>query len=285
MFSPEGPQPLFRQFLLLFIKIVNSCDWVDWFTKNGENMPGLHWHLHVYVERIFNLLANFSKNFGNVNVVTGRRPIAELDTRSLTKALRVMKVFITQFDLAQSKNSPIASCRSTIYKYQVNPLNNTKCALPSYSFSANNTNANVASRTNKTQNSHRNEGAKCNSAVTPDHSNAKAQANQRMKKPCRSATTESAKRNVMEMRMFFLSKPDMKATDVFPKGMAESMCADFTCKGRGCTREDCTFLHPMKVSDMKKETINAIGNHFLEKKVGWFNEWHFLKAMNELPEK
>jgi hypothetical protein len=75
MFSPEGPQPLFHQFLLSFIKIVNSRDWVDWFAKNGENMPDLHWHLYVYVERIFNLLADFSKNFGNVNVITGGRPI------------------------------------------------------------------------------------------------------------------------------------------------------------------------------------------------------------------
>jgi hypothetical protein len=36
---------------------------------------------------------------------------------------------------------------------------------------------------------------------------------------------------------------------------------------------------------MKKETVNAIGDHFLEKNVGWFNEWHFLKAMNKLPAK
>jgi hypothetical protein len=115
MFSLEGPQPLYHQFLLMFIKIVNSCDWVDWFAKNGGDMPGLHWHLYVYVERIFNLLADFSKNFGNVNVVTGGRPISELDTRSLTKALRVMKAFITQVDLAQSTNLPIVVCRSNIY--------------------------------------------------------------------------------------------------------------------------------------------------------------------------
>ena len=36
---------------------------------------------------------------------------------------------------------------------------------------------------------------------------------------------------------------------------------------------------------MKKETVNAIGEHFLKKRVGWFNEWHFLKVMSELPEK
>ncbi len=162
-------------------------------------MPGLHWHLYVYVERIFNLLANFSKNFGNVNVITGGHLITELGTRSLTKVLRVMKAFITQFDLAQSTNSPIAFCRSTIYKYQVNPLNNMKCALPGYSFSTNNTYANVASCPNETQISLCNEGAKRNSAMTPDQSNAKAHANQRMKKPRRSATTDSTKGNIMEM--------------------------------------------------------------------------------------
>jgi hypothetical protein len=129
------------------------------------------------IKRIFNLLADFSKNFGNVNVVTGGRLIAELDTRSLTKALRVMKAFITQFDRAQSTNLPIAFCRSTIYKYQVNPLKNMKYALPGYSFSTNNTYADVASCTNETQISPRNEGTKRNSAVTPDQSNAKAHAN------------------------------------------------------------------------------------------------------------
>jgi hypothetical protein len=55
MFSFEGPQPLYHQFLLMFIKIVNSCDWVDWFAKNEGDMPGLHWHLYVYVKRIFTL--------------------------------------------------------------------------------------------------------------------------------------------------------------------------------------------------------------------------------------
>jgi hypothetical protein len=54
----------------------------------------------------------------------------------------------------------------------------------------------------------------------------------------------------------------MKASDVFPKGMAELVCVDFTCKGRECTRGDCTFLHPRKVGDWKKETVNTIGKHF-----------------------
>jgi hypothetical protein len=168
MLSLEGPQPLYRQFLLMFIKIINSHDWVDWFAKTDGDMPGLHWHLYVYVERIFNLLADFLKNFDNVNVVTGGCPISELDTRSLTKALRVMTAFITQVYLMQSTNLPIIVCRSNIYKYKVNPVNYTKCTLSGYSFRANNTKADGASCTTKTQNSCCNEAAKRNSAMTPD---------------------------------------------------------------------------------------------------------------------
>jgi hypothetical protein len=48
MFSTEGPQPLYRLFLLMFIKTVNSRDWADWFAKTGGHMPSLHWHLYIF---------------------------------------------------------------------------------------------------------------------------------------------------------------------------------------------------------------------------------------------
>ncbi len=106
-----------------------------------------------------------------------------------------------------------------------------------------------------------------------------------LKKPCRSAVVDSSKRNVSDMGMFFLEKSDMKASDIFPKWMTELVCVDFTCKGCECTKENCPHLHPRKVGNLKKETVNAIGEHFLEEKVGWFNEWHFLKVQGKLPNK
>jgi hypothetical protein len=205
-----------------------------------------------------NLLADFLKNFGNVNIVTGGRPISKLDTRSLTKALRVMKAFITQVDLAQSTHSPIVICRGNIYKYEINPVNNTKCALSGYSSRANNAKSNGASPTTETQNSCRKEAAKRDFAVTPDD-NTTAPANQCLKKPRCSVAANSTKRSVMESGMFFISCPDMNASDVFSKGMAQLVCVNFTCKGRECTRENCIFVHPRKVGDLKKETVNAIG--------------------------
>jgi hypothetical protein len=39
------------------------------------------------------------------------------------------------------------------------------------------------------------------------------------------------------MGMFFLYKPDMKVVKIFPKDMLETVCANFTCKGREYTKE------------------------------------------------
>ena len=139
-----------------------------------------------------------------------------------------------------------------------------------------------------TLNSSRAEPPKRDSTVPPtDGGNERAPAgDQRSKKPRHSsAVADNTKRNVSEMGMFFLYKSNMQASDIFPNGLIQSVCADFACKGRECTRENCTFVHPRKVGDLKKETVNAIGNHFLEKKIGWFDEWHFLKVKHELPEK
>jgi hypothetical protein len=72
-----------------------------------------------------------------------------------------------------------------------------KCAISSYSSRADNTKANGASPTTKTQNSCSNDAAKRDSAVTPDD-NAKTPAIQRLKKLYRSGAAESTKRNLMD---------------------------------------------------------------------------------------
>ncbi len=89
-------------------------------------MPNLHWHLYIFFKRIFNELVGFAKDFGNVNVISKERLITNLDTRFLTSALRIMRAFIDQINLAQSMNLPITICRDKIYKYELNPFNNTK---------------------------------------------------------------------------------------------------------------------------------------------------------------
>ncbi len=222
------------------------------------------------------------KDFGNVNVISKERLITDLITRFLTRALRIMRAFIDQIDLAQSTNLPITICRDKIYKYKLNPINNTKGGGEAAMRFMDNTRANKAS-SHETQQSHRTEVAKRNSAITPE-GGGKAQAAQRSKKARRSGgAADSTKRNVTNMGMFFLHKPDMKAVEIFPKDMPKTVCAKFTCKGRECTRKNCVFKHPRKVGELKKEKINAIGNHFLQKGIGWLNEWHFLRVRSKLP--
>ena len=100
MFSTEGPQPLYHQFLLIFVKTVNNRNWADFVCKEWKYARPPLAFVFFFLERIFKLLADFSKNFTNINVVTMGRPISELDTSSLTKALTVMKAFINQVELA-----------------------------------------------------------------------------------------------------------------------------------------------------------------------------------------
>jgi hypothetical protein len=115
---------------------------------------------------------------------------------------------------------------------------------------------------------------------TPDES-TKASATQRQKKPCRNGATDPAKQcPVTDMSMVFLAKHDIKATDIFPKDLPTKICADFTCKGRKCTREIYPYSHPRNACKLTAETIAAIVCHFSSKKIGWLNEWHFMKLGN-----
>jgi hypothetical protein len=74
---------------------------------------------------------------------------------------------------------------------------------------------------------------------------------------------------------------DIRATDIFPKDLPTKICADFTCNGRECTRENCPYSHPRNARELTVETA-AIICHFSWEKIGWLNKWHFMK-LGELP--
>jgi hypothetical protein len=115
---------------------------------------------------------------------------------------------------------------------------------------------------------------------TSDES-TKLAATQCKKKPrCNGVTNPAKQHPVMDMGMFFLTKHDIKATDIFPKDLPTKICADFTCKGHKCTRENCPHSHPRKACGLTAETIAAIVHHFSSKKIGWLNKWRFMKLGN-----
>jgi hypothetical protein len=86
---------------------------------------------------------------------------------------------------------------------------------------------------------------------------------------------ESLGKDLNNMGMFYLKNPECRATDVFPRDLAKKICVSFTCKGRECTREFCTFIHPQNPRDMDKNLVIAIGRNFSKTKKGWLSVYHF----------
>ncbi len=237
-------------------------------------MQSLHWHVYSFLEQIFNLFAKFATDFGNANVMTGLLPLAELNTKPLVKALTVIKAFKGQLTLVQSRNSSIPILAATVSKCSnrspgTNSNVGTPAPLP--------VSASALPENTKNQ---RRDGKRDPS--TPDKS-TKVAATQRQQKPRSNAATNPAKqRPVTDMGMFFLAKYDIRATDIFPKDLTTKICADFTCKGCKCTRENCPYSHPRNAPKLTAETIAAIVCHFSSKKIGWLNNWHFMK-LGDLP--
>ena len=71
-----------------------------------------------------------------------------------------------------------------------------------------------------------------------------------------------------------LRNPKSRALDVFPKDLAQKVCVNFVCKGRECTKEPCSFMHPRYPRDMKRATVEAIAQNFATTKKGWLSNYH-----------
>ena len=77
------------------------------------------------------------------------------------------------------------------------------------------------------------------------------------------------------MGMFYLRNTELRVRDIFPQDLSQKVCVDFTCKGRECTRDPCSFMHPRYPRDMDKATVEAISQNFATNKKGWLSEYHF----------
>jgi hypothetical protein len=186
------------------------------------------------------------------------RPLTELNTNLLTKGLTVLKAFEDQLTFAQSTNSPITILVATVSKISTrtpgtNPIWVTPASVP----------ISASALPENTQNQRRD--VKCNPS-TPDKG-AKAAAVQRQKKPCRNnATNPTKQRPITDMGMFFLTRNNIKAIDIFPKDLPTKIYADFTCMGCECFRESCPYSHPRNACKLPAE-IAAIACHFSTKKM------------------
>jgi uncharacterized linocin/CFP29 family protein len=88
-------------------------------------MPNLHWYCYSFLEKIFNHMADFATDFGNVNVVSKGRPLSDLNIQPIIRAARTMKAFEDNTILHQSLDTPIAILPSSTKAYTLSPWNKT----------------------------------------------------------------------------------------------------------------------------------------------------------------
>ena len=75
--------------------------------------------------------------------------------------------------------------------------------------------------------------------------------------------------------MFFLTDPSTPVGKIFPGGLSIKPYVGFVCYDKECQQSDCTFKHIVKPVDIGTKNLEAIGDHFISQRMGWFNENSF----------
>jgi hypothetical protein len=211
--SDTAPEPILHTIMTTIYKITLNRDWDKWIVACGSQMPHLHLHVYSFIDRIWALLATGATEFSNTNVVTGKRPIADLNLTHHVKAIIALKALVDQITLHQSQGTPILVQASVTSKYSpfaatypLFPKPNTPAANP-----AETANSRDAKRTSVTP------AVVTNKTASPDN-NKKAKV------------VESTGRDRKNMGIFYLKNPKASGADVFPQDMECGVCVDYTCK-------------------------------------------------------
>ncbi len=205
--SNEEPQPILPQILLKFVSTINNPEWVRWSESVGA-MPNLHWYWYTFLERIFNCFTDFATDFGNGNIMSESRPIAELNTKTLVGVLTVMKAFLTQINLHQATMLPITISQSGVATYNISPWNNTQsCGRPLGAKSASDAKPSPEQRRGDKRN-----------PTTPDMANDTNSSNrQKQKKPKKGMKVDTAAKERKDLGMFYLKNPSINPSKFFRK--------------------------------------------------------------------
>jgi hypothetical protein len=83
------------------------------------------------LEKIFNHFVGFAINFNKLNVIMVGRPIDQLKTEPIAKAIKVMKAFTKNIEYYQALFASITVYPSVVIRYSAaNTINNTNASPP-----------------------------------------------------------------------------------------------------------------------------------------------------------
>ena len=157
------------------------------------------------------------------------------------KAIKILQALVTQITLHQSQGTLILVQASITSKYC--PMEATYPLFPKPATPGANPPDNVPRRDTK-RNPASLEGG--------NNKNANTESNKKVK------VVERRGVNKKDMGMLYLRNVELRVTDLFPRDLAQKVCADFTCKGKECVRETRSFMHPRNPRDMDRATVKAI---------------------------
>ena len=84
-------------------------------------LPHLHFHFYLFIDKIWDLLAQGAAEFNNINVVMGNCPIEDLNLNlNLShhhKAIQILKALADQVTPAQSQGTPILVQSAIVSKF------------------------------------------------------------------------------------------------------------------------------------------------------------------------
>jgi hypothetical protein len=140
----------------------------------------------------------------------------QLKTKPIAKAIKVMKAFTKNIEHYQAFFAPIVTIHpNVVIRYSTaNTVNNTIAYPPA-----------ITPAQNDLANS------KCDPNTPPDKPTT-APAQHQKKAHCAFRGNSPTKHSILEIGMFYLHKPDMKASNTFLTNLPEKVCTDFTCKGK-----------------------------------------------------
>jgi hypothetical protein len=250
---------ILRTIMTTISQLTLNRNWDDWIVACGGQMPNLHLHFYLFISRIWALLATGATNFSITNVVSGTCLIADLNLTHHTKAIKVLKaLLVNQITLHQSQGTPILVQASITSKYC--PMAATYPLFPKPATPGANPPGTATCQ-----------DAKHNPANSDggNNKNLNTESNKKVKV----VETRGVHRN--DKGMFYLRNTELRVMDIFPRDMAQKICADFTCKGRECTRDPCWFVHPRNLREMDRVIVKAIAQNFATNKKGWLSNYHF----------
>ena len=259
------PLPILQQVILDLLDFITTSEWEEWVQRCGPQMPNMHLELYASIEKILIYHFNAATLFTNVNIVMAGRPLIDLDITPILKALVLLKNIKEHYTRHIISGTPLTVCSSIAARYGL--LTTVPQAVSPTIQPAAAEHAQQSDTANRSR-----------AADSATNGGGDDTSNRRSLSPTKKGRGKAdAVKDRTKFGIFYLKDPEAKGP-VFPPAMDQKLCAYFTCKGRQCSNDNCSFFHPKNNDDITTNTLEQVCDHFEKTKIGWVNEWPVLQG-------